>query len=81
MKYSYVNITIKEGSIDVFPQCVFNHDGNLFAAVSENLISIINFRTGGKVELKGHNGKVSMFHLNRAFLQIFEMVMKTISKY
>ncbi|XP_060739669.1 cilia- and flagella-associated protein 57-like [Tachysurus vachellii] len=50
--------TVQEFDIHDCSECVFNHDGNLFATVSENLISIINFRTGGKVELKGHNGKV-----------------------
>ncbi|XP_047674912.1 cilia- and flagella-associated protein 57-like [Tachysurus fulvidraco] len=50
--------TVQVFDIHNCSKCIFNHDGNLFAAVSENLISIINFRTGGKVELKGHNGKV-----------------------
>ncbi|KAK3522651.1 hypothetical protein QTP86_028893, partial [Hemibagrus guttatus] len=46
--------TVQEFDIHNCSVCVFNHDGNMFAAVRDNLISIINIRTGDKVDLNGH---------------------------
>ncbi|KAK3522650.1 hypothetical protein QTP86_028894, partial [Hemibagrus guttatus] len=40
--------TVQEFDIHNCSVCVFNHDGNMFAAVRDNLISIINIRTGDK---------------------------------
>lgn len=65
----YFKSKLKECSIYMFPQCVFNHSGNMFAAVSENLISIVNIRTGKIVKLNGQISKVSMFHYYKACLQ------------
>ncbi|XP_034157779.2 cilia- and flagella-associated protein 57-like [Pangasianodon hypophthalmus] len=39
-------------------ECVFNHDGNMFAAVNKNVIHIYNIRTGEKLDLNGHRKKV-----------------------
>ncbi|KAM9435536.1 cilia- and flagella-associated protein 57-like isoform 1-T1 [Clarias gariepinus] len=39
-------------------ECVFNHDGNLFAATSNKLIYIYNIRTQNSLELVGHPKKV-----------------------
>ncbi|GAA6099387.1 cilia- and flagella-associated protein 57-like isoform X2 [Tachysurus ichikawai] len=39
-------------------ECVFNHDGNKFAAVNQNVITIYNIRTQKKMDLNGHHKKV-----------------------
>lgn len=70
MKCSTFSNKIMECSIYMCPQCVFNHDGNVFAAVSDKLINICNIRTGEKVHLNGHINKVSTFHHHRACLQV-----------
>ncbi|XP_058246907.1 cilia- and flagella-associated protein 57-like [Hemibagrus wyckioides] len=46
--------TVQEFDIQDCSECVFNHDGTMFAAVRDNLISIISIRTGDKVDLNGH---------------------------
>ncbi|XP_017350530.1 cilia- and flagella-associated protein 57 isoform X1 [Ictalurus punctatus] len=50
--------TVQEFNIHNCSECVFNHDGNVFAAVSDKLINICNIRTGEKVHLNGHINKV-----------------------
>ncbi|XP_053502846.1 cilia- and flagella-associated protein 57-like [Ictalurus furcatus] len=50
--------TVQEFDIDNCNECVFSHDGNMFAAVSDNLINICNISTGEKVDLNGHINKV-----------------------
>ncbi|MCJ8750012.1 hypothetical protein PDJAM_G00194050 [Pangasius djambal] len=50
--------TVQEFAIGTCNVCAFNHDGNMFAAVSSNVIHIYNIRTHKKVDLKGHLKKV-----------------------
>ncbi|XP_053495458.1 cilia- and flagella-associated protein 57-like [Ictalurus furcatus] len=50
--------TVQEFDIHNCNECVFSHDGNMFAAVSDNLINICNISTGEKVDLNGHINKV-----------------------
>ncbi|XP_017339117.1 cilia- and flagella-associated protein 57 isoform X2 [Ictalurus punctatus] len=50
--------TVQEFDIYNCNECVFSHDGNMFAAVSDNLINICNISTGEKVDLNGHINKV-----------------------
>ncbi|MCI4395800.1 hypothetical protein PGIGA_G00196230 [Pangasianodon gigas] len=50
--------TVQEFAIGTCNECVFNHDGNMFAAVSSNVIHIYNIRTHKKVDLRGHLKKV-----------------------
>lgn len=56
----------------VCPQCVFNHDGNMFAAVNKKVIHVYNIRTGKKLDLNAHLKKVStnsfFFHILLAIL-------------
>ncbi|KAM9494283.1 uncharacterized protein Hap1MRO34_004213 [Clarias gariepinus] len=51
--------TVQEFFIDAWNECVFNHDGNMFAAVSNDVIHVYNIKTSKKIELKGHTEKVS----------------------
>ncbi|XP_017309295.1 cilia- and flagella-associated protein 57 isoform X2 [Ictalurus punctatus] len=39
-------------------ECVFNHDGNMFAAVNKKVIHVYNIRTGKKLDLNAHLKKV-----------------------
>ncbi|KAK3506806.1 hypothetical protein QTP70_028369 [Hemibagrus guttatus] len=50
--------TVQEFDMHDCSECVFNHDGNMFAAVTNNLISVINIRTGKVVKLNGQISKV-----------------------
>ncbi|MCI4395775.1 hypothetical protein PGIGA_G00195880 [Pangasianodon gigas] len=50
--------TVQEFDIRNCNECVFNHDGNVFAAVRDNLINICNIRTGEKMDLNDHINKV-----------------------
>lgn len=54
-----INVELVSKIKCVCPQCVFNHDGNLFAAITGKVIHIYNVRTQKKVELTGHDKKVS----------------------
>ncbi|KAF5909918.1 collagen alpha-1(IX) chain-like, partial [Clarias magur] len=58
--------TIQEFRINDCSECVFSHDGNAFAAVSNNLINICNIRTGEKVSLNGHIKKVQLVKWSEA---------------
>ncbi|KAF4092135.1 hypothetical protein AMELA_G00017440 [Ameiurus melas] len=49
---------VQEFDIHNCSECVFNHDGNMFAAVCDNLINVCNIRTGEIVHLNGHINKV-----------------------
>ncbi|TSL47590.1 Cilia- and flagella-associated protein 57 [Bagarius yarrelli] len=50
--------TTQEFPISPCDKCVFNHDGNFFAAVSTKVIYVCNARTRQKMDLKGHHRKV-----------------------
>ncbi|XP_058246896.1 cilia- and flagella-associated protein 57-like [Hemibagrus wyckioides] len=50
--------TVQEFDIQGCSECVFNHGGSMFATVSENLISIVNIRTGKIMKLNGQISKV-----------------------
>ncbi|XP_058249353.1 cilia- and flagella-associated protein 57-like [Hemibagrus wyckioides] len=50
--------TVQEFPTGPYEQCVFNHDGNLFAAITGKVIHVYNVRTQKKVELTGHRKKV-----------------------
>ncbi|KAF7711547.1 cilia- and flagella-associated protein 57-like isoform X1 [Silurus meridionalis] len=39
-------------------ECVFNHDGNMFVAISKNMIHVYNIRTRKKQDLSGHTNQV-----------------------
>ncbi|XP_060790859.1 cilia- and flagella-associated protein 57-like [Neoarius graeffei] len=49
---------VKEFNICNCTECVFSHDGNVFATVSNNLINICNIRTGEILELHGNMSEV-----------------------
>ncbi|XP_060758450.1 cilia- and flagella-associated protein 57-like [Neoarius graeffei] len=49
---------VKEFNIHNCKMCEFNHDGTVFAAVSNNLINICNIRTGEILELDGNMSEV-----------------------
>ncbi|XP_027008175.1 cilia- and flagella-associated protein 57-like isoform X3 [Tachysurus fulvidraco] len=51
---------VQEFDIHDCSECAFNHDGSTFAAISDNLISIVNIRTGDKVDLNGHLDTVEL---------------------
>ncbi|XP_060739668.1 cilia- and flagella-associated protein 57-like [Tachysurus vachellii] len=51
---------VQEFDIHDCSECAFNHDGSMFAAVSDDLISIVNIRTGDKVDLNGHLDMVEL---------------------
>ncbi|TSL47572.1 Cilia- and flagella-associated protein 57 [Bagarius yarrelli] len=50
--------TVRRFPISNCTECVFNHDGNKFAAINGNVIHVYNLRTLKKLELIGHKEKV-----------------------
>ncbi|KAK3506828.1 hypothetical protein QTP70_029069, partial [Hemibagrus guttatus] len=50
--------TVRTFPISNCTECVFNHDGSRFAAISENMIHIFNIKTQKRLDLSGHHKQV-----------------------
>ncbi|XP_060758433.1 cilia- and flagella-associated protein 57-like [Neoarius graeffei] len=56
--FNYKIIPVQTFAINACTECVFNHDGNMFAAIEKNVIYVYNIRTFEKLDLMGHRKKV-----------------------
>ncbi|KAK2846133.1 hypothetical protein Q7C36_010987 [Tachysurus vachellii] len=46
--------TVRTYPIDNCTECVFNHDGNMFASINRKIMCIVNVRTREILQLRGH---------------------------